>query len=173
MLFMDNILNNSHLKKKAGVLIIFILLGLGIYSNSLQNSFHYDDGHHIVQYPYIQSPKNIPSFFTEHRMFSGMSGLFLHYRPLVMVSYALNYYFGRLEPSGYHLVNLALHIGSAYLLFLVIGHIMRGIKGQFFSSLTAGLLFLTTPFNSEVVNYVTARSSVMCSFFSLLSFYCF
>src|SRR3990172_9509527 len=100
MLFMDNILNNSHLKKKAGVLTIFILLGLVIYINSLQNSFHYDDGHHIVQNPYIQSPGNIPAFFTEHRMFSTLSGIFLHYRPIVMVSYALNYYFGRLDPFG-------------------------------------------------------------------------
>ncbi len=169
---MDNILKNSQLKKQAGVLIIFTLLGLGIYFNSLQNGFHYDDGHHIVRNPYIQSPGNIPFFFTEHRMFSALSGVFLHYRPLVMVSYALNYYFGKLDPAGYHLVNLALHTGSAYLLFLIIGLIMRGLKGQFLSSITAGLLFLTTPFNSEVVNYVTARSSVMCSFFTLLSFYC-
>src|SRR3990170_1920924 len=103
MLLMDNILNNSQLKKQAGVLLIFILLGLGIYFNSLQNGFHYDDGHHIVRNLYIQSPANIPSFFTEHRMFSVLSGVFLHYRPLVMVSYALNYYFGKLDPSGYHL----------------------------------------------------------------------
>src|SRR3989304_10085820 len=147
MLLMDKILNNSQVKKQAGVLIIFILLGLGIYFNSLQNGFHYDDRHHIVQNPYIQSPGNIPFFFTEHRMFSAQSGIVLHYRPIVMASYALNYYFGQLEPAGYYLVNLAFHIGSAYLLFLVIGYIMRGIKGQLFSSLTAGLIFLTTPFN--------------------------
>src|SRR4030067_1761181 len=148
---MDNILTNSNLRKKAGFLIIFILLGLGLYFNSLQNGFHYDDQHHIVRNVYIQSPGNIPLFFTEHRMFSALSGVFLHYRPLVMTSYALNYYFVKLDPAGYHLVNLAFHIGSAYLLFLVVGHIMRGMKGQLFSSLTAGLIFLTTPFNSEVV----------------------
>ena len=176
---MDNILNNVQLKKKAGVLIIFILLGLGLYFNSLQNGFHYDDQHHIVRNVYIQSPGNIPLFFTEHRMFSALSGVFLHYRPLVMVSYALNYYFGKLDPAGYHLVNLAFHVGSAFLLFLIVNAMtVEGLEvrsksplSSLFPPIAAGLLFLTTPFNSEVINYVTARSSVMCSFFMLLSFY--
>ncbi len=169
--------SNSQMKKQAGVLIIFILLGLGIYFNSLQNGFHYDDQHHIVRNPYIQSPGNIPFFFTEHRMFSALSGVFLHYRPLVMVSYALNFYFGQLDPAGYHLVNLAFHVGSAFLLFLIVKAMLGGgpRSSNFFPAfapIAAGLLFLTTPFNSEVVNYITARSSVMCSFFYLLSFYC-
>ncbi len=188
---MDNILNNSHLKKQAGVLLIFILLGLGIYFNSLQNGFHYDDGHHIVRNLYIQSPANIPSFFTEHRMFSVLSGVFLHYRPLVMASYALNYYFVKLDPAGYHLVNLAFHVGAAFLLYLIIENVLvgEGVRGKklevrskkvevrsqsssFAPALAAGLIFLTTPFNSEVVNYITARSSVMSTFFCLLSFHC-
>ena len=38
-------------------------------------------------------------------------------------------------------------------------------------SIAASLVFAVNPFNSEVVNYITARSSVMCSFFYLLSFY--
>lgn len=157
------------MKKHAVILIIFILVGFGIYFNSLQNGFHYDDQHHIVRNSYIQSPGNIPYFFTEHRMFSALSGVVLHYRPLVMVSYALNFYFGQSDPAGYHLVNLALHVGSAFLLFLIVEALLGGVSSV--PALAAGLLFLTTPFNSEVVNYVTARSSVMCSFFSFLSFY--
>lgn len=154
-----------------GVFGLFILLGIGIYFNSLHNGFHYDDRHHIVQNPYIQNPGNILHFFTDHRTFSTLSGVFRHYRPLLLVSYAVNYYFGKLDPMGYHLVNLGFHIGSAFLLFLIIGKMVKGVDGSFFSGLAAGLLFLTTPFNSEVVNYITARSSVMVTFFCLLSFY--
>src|SRR3972149_1464931 len=179
MLLMDNMLNNSQLKQKAGVLIIFILLGLGIYFNSLQNGFHYDDQHYIIRNLYVQSPGNILYFFTDHRMLSSLSGIFIHYRPLMMVSYALNYYFGELNPVGYHLVNLAFHVGSAFLLFLIVNAMLgEGLEvrsksplSSLFPPIAAGLLFLTTPFNSEVVNYITARSSVMCSFFMLLSFY--
>ncbi|OGW41838.1 MAG: hypothetical protein A2132_05675 [Nitrospirae bacterium RBG_16_43_11] len=154
---------------KAGVLIFFVLFGLVIYFNSLKNDFHYDDRHHITTNAYIRSPGNIPLFFTEPRTFSSLSTRFRHYRPMVLASYAVNHYFGGLNPLGYHLVNLGLHVGSAFILFLIM-HAM--LEGKLFIPLAAGILFLTTPFNSEVVNYITARSSVMCSFFYLLSFYC-
>src|SRR3972149_3251888 len=142
-------LSKRQLIINSGVFGLFILLGIGIYLNSLHNGFHYDDRHHIVGNPYIQNPGNIPLFFTDHRTFSVLSGVFLHYRPLVLVSYAVNYYFGKLDPMGYHLVNLGFHIGSAFLLFLIIGKMVKGgMDGPFFSGLAAGLLFLTTPFNS-------------------------
>ncbi|MDD5435651.1 MAG: tetratricopeptide repeat protein [Nitrospira sp.] len=44
--------------------------------------------------------------------------------------------------------------------------------GHYFIPLASSLIFAVHPFNSEVVNYITARSSVMCSFFYLLAFYC-
>ncbi|OGW44889.1 MAG: hypothetical protein A2132_02675 [Nitrospirae bacterium RBG_16_43_11] len=157
---------------KIGVLAFFLLLGFGIYFNSLHNEFQYDDYHHIVKNPYIQNTSNIPLFFTEPRTFSVFSGTARHYRPLIMSSYAINYYFGKLNPAGYHLVNLGFHAGSAFLVFLVIQLMMRGGESLSFPALAAGLFFLTTPFNSEVVNYVAARSTVMSAFFYLLSFYC-
>src|SRR3972149_5112542 len=69
---------------------------------------------------------------------------------------------------GYHVVNLAFHIGSAFLLYLII----KAMLGGFFISLASALIFAVHPFNSEVVNYITARSSVMSGFFYLLAFYC-
>src|SRR3972149_2376650 len=154
-----------------GLFAFFVLLGFGIYFNSLHNEFQYDDNHHIVKNPYIQKTGNIPLFFTEPRTFSVISGTVRHYRPIIMSSYAINYYFGKLNPAGYHLVNLGFHIGSAFLVFMVIRLMMRGVESVSFPALAAGLFFLTTPFNSEVVNYVAARSTVMSAFFYLLSFY--
>src|SRR3990172_5466328 len=59
----------------------------------------------------------------------------------------------------------------AFILLVIISNMMREMEGRFFAGVAAGLLFLTTPFNSEVVNYATARSSVMSTFFCLLAFY--
>src|SRR3990170_1655169 len=102
------------------VFVFFALVGAGIYYNALQNDFHYDDHHHITLNPNIKNPANIPLFFTDPKMFSFLPGRFLHYRPVVLVSYAVNYYLGRLNPAGYHMVNLIFHVGSAFLLFLIV-----------------------------------------------------
>src|SRR3970282_244863 len=115
---------------KLAILTFFILLSLGVYFNSLHNDFHYDDLHHIQKNFYIRDIKNIPLFFTEPRTFSALSGIAHHYRPFVMVSYAVNYYFGKLNPMGYHLVNLGLHVGSAFLLFLILESVLGGVRGE-------------------------------------------
>lgn len=157
-------------EKNILVLPLMILIGGAIYLNSLSNGFHYDDGHHITGNPHIQSILNIPYFFVDPALFSGFksSGGGL-YRPLILVSYAVNYTLGGFNPIGYHLVNLMFHIGSAFMIFLIVREMLHPFPSGFFSSLAAGLIFLVHPFNSEVVNYITARSSVMCSFFYLLS----
>ncbi|MBI4714790.1 MAG: tetratricopeptide repeat protein [Nitrospirae bacterium] len=157
--------------KKLGVFLLFTLIGLGIYQNALNNPFHFDDFHHIIGNPAIRTLDNLPNYFTDPRTFSALSGGLRHYRPLVMVSHALNYKFSGTEFMGYHLVNLGFHIGSAFLLFLIVKTIPAGLHKPFFPALAAGLLFLVTPFNSEVINYISARSSVMCAFFFLLAFW--
>lgn len=179
--------------KKLVVLVLFILIGFGIYSNSLNNPFYYDDLHHIAGNLYIRSLNSIPLYFTEPRTFSTHPRSHLHYRPLVLTSYTLNYALFKKDIPGYHLTNLAFHVGSSFLVFLImlalfprgapvsvtpvssppISSLWTSLRGSnFFPALIAGLLFLMTPFNSEVVNYLSTRSTVMASFFYLLAFWC-
>ncbi|MBI5756877.1 MAG: hypothetical protein HZA12_08125, partial [Nitrospirae bacterium] len=105
--------------KKVVVLAFLIFLTSLVYSNSMGNGFHFDDYHHIVDNPRLKDIRNIPSFFLDITSFSKTWGG-NHYRPLLLTTHALNYYFGRLRPAGYHIVNLAFHVGSAFLLFLIL-----------------------------------------------------
>src|SRR3990172_10169164 len=88
------------------VLVIMALIGTAIYLNSFQNGYHYDDIHHIVGNQYLTSLRNTPLFFTDSRTFSSLPEARNHYRPLLLTSYALNYYFSKFKPAGYHVVNL-------------------------------------------------------------------
>jgi len=150
------------------VLCLFVLAGITIYVNSLGNPFHYDDQHYIEDNRNIRTLENIPRFFTNPRTIAADPQKAGHYRPLVVTSYAINYAIGGLNPMGYHLVNLAFHAGSAFLVFLIV----QSLSLHLYAALAAGLIFLVHPFNSEVVNYLTARSSVMSGFFYLMGFYC-
>ncbi|MBI4714788.1 MAG: hypothetical protein HY760_02420, partial [Nitrospirae bacterium] len=159
-------------------MLLMAVFGLGIYANALDNGFHYDDEHHIVYNPHIRGLKNIPSFFIDPGTFSSMvpetdPGM---YRPLLLVSHVLNYAVGGLHPSGYHLVNLIFHVGSSFLVFLILRELLSGRRVRSlspdFAALAAGLIFLAHPFHSEGVDYISARSSVMSAFFFFLSFWC-
>ncbi|MBI5407207.1 MAG: hypothetical protein HZA18_05875, partial [Nitrospirae bacterium] len=144
---------------------------------------------------HIKELKNIPRFFVDPRLSSSNPLHGGHYRPFVTTSYAINYAVGGLNPVGYHLVNLAFHVGTAFVIYLIVKAMLGGrleVRSQklevrskkqearqeagngdveCFAALTAGLIFLVHPFNSEAVNYTTARSSVMSGFFYLLGFW--
>src|SRR3972149_8771965 len=168
-------------------LISFLLiasLSIIVYINALDNGFHYDDEHYIVVNPFLEKLENVPYLFTTPRFYSDDRAFAAHYRPLVYVTYALNKIAGGINPFWYHVVNLAFHVGSAMLLFFIIMAMLDNRRKErskklevrseaaFYIALFAALVFAVHPFNSEVVNYITARSSVMCSFFYLLAFYC-
>lgn len=158
------------------IFLLIAAISSAVYANSLSNSFHFDDQHYITANPYIRDLSNIPSFFKSTRYSSFELTFTGHYRPLLVASYALNYAMGGLNPAGYHAVNLLFHVGSAFLVFLILEAIAFSnflpLTSYFYIALASALIFAVHPFNSEVVNYITARSSVMCSFFYLLAFYC-
>lgn len=155
------------------VLCLIVLIGTGIYWNSFGNAFQYDDQNYVEDNENIRTLKNLPLFFMKPRMIAANPYEAGHYRPLVVSSYAVNYALGELSTVGYHIGNLAFHAGSAFLVFLILQTMSGGVGyGGIWAPLAAGLIFLVHPFNSEVVNYITARSSVMSGFFYLLGFYC-
>ncbi len=82
---------------------LFIGLTLAVYANSLPNGFHYDDTSTILQNPAVQRIERLPEHFWSVTV--GKQEGTPSYRPLLMVSYALNYWWGGTRPEGYHVVN--------------------------------------------------------------------
>ncbi len=156
------------MKRYLGQALIVLCSAL-ISSNSLHNGWHWDDYHSIRDNAALRDPGRIPSYFTSKQAFSVEIGGAGHYRPVLLTTYALNYWASGLETWSWHAVNIAIHGGSA-LLVRVIALRLGAPPGP---SLLAGLIFAVTPFNSEAVNYLSARSSLLTSFFILLSFYGF
>ena len=134
------------------------------YLNSLDNGFHYDDFHSIVNNPHIRKLEHSADFFCDARTFS-VEPQNAMYRPLLLVTYALNYAFGEMQPAGYHLVNILLHGANAALLFLF----LQQLGGNLLLAFCSAVFFAVTPLNAEAVNYVSSRSELLMAFFFLLA----
>jgi tetratricopeptide (TPR) repeat protein len=100
-------------------------------------------------------------------------------RPLVNLSFAVNYAIGSLDPRLYHWGNIAVHIGCALLLWAVIRRTWRLVYAdvETTSDATAlatvcALLWAVHPLNAEAVDYLTQRTELMMGFAFLLTIYC-
>ena len=155
-----------------GPLLLILGVVALVYGNSLDNSFHFDDQHSLVENPHLRHLGNLPDFFIRPQMFSRNVGSEM-YRPLLLVTYGFNYAFNKkLGLDGYdvrsfHLVNIALHLGVAWLLYGVVLH-LGAAKG---GALLSALFFAAHPLNAEPVNYISSRSESLAALFYLAGFF--
>jgi tetratricopeptide (TPR) repeat protein len=151
-----------------GVLICF--LGALIYSNSLQGEFFCDDHLYIVDSESIRDIRDIRGIWRAYNT-----------RFLVGMSFALNYWLGRMDVFGYHVFNTLVHICAAllvrYFVFLTLQTpVMRVASRQDHADdlpFFAALVFLCHPIQTEGVSYIMQRAVAMAavSYLGTLIFY--
>ncbi|OGR99089.1 MAG: hypothetical protein A3G85_08990 [Elusimicrobia bacterium RIFCSPLOWO2_12_FULL_39_28] len=96
-------------------------------------------------------------------------------RPFTYFTYTLNYFFGQLNPFGYHLINVLIHMGNTVLIyFLTLNLFFLFYKARlFFIPLLVALVFACHPLQIEVVTYISGRADGLATFFYLLSIFFF
>lgn len=144
----------SHIK----VIMLLILLCIACYSNSIENSFHYDDTSSIINNTSIRTlnPAGIWSENNKNR-FIGFS------------SFAVNHHFSGLNNyQSWHITNLILHISCVIMIYVIFTLIVKDhLKHKSRLPIILSLLFSVHPLLSESVNYIAARHVFFCTFFSL------
>lgn len=141
---------------------LILLAGLIAYAGSLSGPFIFDDLATVVQNPSIRDPGDMVAVFSPPAQ-TPVAG-----RPLVNLSLALNYAEGGLDVTGYHVVNLAIHLTCALLLF---GVIRQTLKDDGSMAAAVALIWIVHPLNSEVVDYVTQRTESLMALCYLLTLY--
>lgn len=145
-----------------GLLALLIALS---YGNSLGNGFAYDDDWIIVNNPVIRHLSEIPRLFAldywggSRDPNSGVEVMDLLYRPLTMATYALNHAVGGLNPVGYHLVNVLLHLLVAWLLYRLACQLGMSHGG----AVVASALFAVHPIHTEAVTGTVGRAELLMS----------
>jgi tetratricopeptide (TPR) repeat protein len=151
---------------------LIVLISVFIFWNSLGNPFIFDDRPTIVANPQIHEWWNLPQVFAAEQG-SPVAG-----RPLVTWTLAINYALGGLDPAGFHLGNIAIHIGCALLIFgLVRRTLLRsGLSARYAGmeadiAFAAALLWAVHPLTTEVVDYTSQRTEGLMALFYLLTIY--
>ncbi len=95
-------------------------------------------------------------------------------RPLVILSWALDWRLWGLDPIGYHVVNVVIHAINAGLAFLLGEAVARrlGLERPLLPALAAAAIWALHPMSTEAVTYITGRSESLCSTFYLASVLC-
>ena len=148
---------------KSPKLILSLLIML-VYGNTILNSFHFDDIPSILEKPWIRGWDKIPQF-----IFS------IFQRPLVILSFNLNYAISEFEVWSYHVFNICFHIIASLLVFKFVQQIMFFLKNisntkypyLFSWPYIAALVFALHPLSTQSVTYISSRSSILATIFYL------
>jgi len=87
------------------------------------------------------------------------------YRPLTVMSYAIDGWFWGANPTGFHLTNILLHVITADLLFLTV----YALSMDTALGWLAGLIFAIHPVNHPRVVWIAARDGSICAMFLMAS----
>ena len=133
-----------------------------VHFPSLRNGFtNWDDPMYIIKNEFIKG------FQSEH-----LKAIFCdfhngHYHPLTWLSLMTDYSIFKLNPFGFHLINILFHLLNVSFVYIVI----KKLFGKWQMALVTALLFGISPLSVESVAWVTERKNLLFAFFFLASIY--
>lgn len=155
----------SFLKGKQRLLAALIfIVAFSIYFNTFFNEYALDDGIVITENEYTKAGFNGIKDILSHESFSGVAGVNNElaggrYRPLSVVSFAMEYGIFGEKPSVSHLVNALLYGLVCVLLFRFLRQVV--FKENILASLIATLLFAAHPLHTDVVSNIKGRDEIL------------
>lgn len=154
-------------KYKITYLPIFILAVaiLIVYYNSLLNPFIWDDLYLIEGNAFIKSWAHIKDIFAT-QLFQGSGAESNFYRPIQSITLALDHAIWHLNPIGYHITNILLHILTVVLIYFLLLKLTLDNTISLFTS----LLFAIHPINTEAITYLSGRADPLSAVFFLSAF---
>ena len=137
-----------------GLLLAAVVL---VYGNTLVNQFAMDDELYIMRNAQVVDP-------SLQRLFSPnpVSAVF---RPVAFATLALNWALSGAEPFSYHIVNLALHAGVTWLLFLLLQELLGSTLEGKTVAFVAALLYAVHPIHTEAVAWAVGRAELLAAGF--------
>lgn len=142
---------------------LLFFVSAAIYINTLSHGYAFDDSVAITNNQYTkQGIAGIPKMLTED-FFAGIydKGLELtggRYRPLSLITFAIEYQFFGANPFISHLVNMLLYALTVIVLFFTLEHVF---VNNFWLCFISAILFSTHPVHTEAVANIKSRDEIL------------
>ncbi|MEO6883132.1 MAG: hypothetical protein ABI199_03805 [Bacteroidia bacterium] len=167
---MKNQLIHCLKSEKLKICIFLGVLCFLVYGNSIRNGYALDDELVIYQNAQIhQGIKAIPEIFTTR--YSHAENEDYGYRPIVKVSFAMEYSLFGENPHISHFINILIYAFTCIFLFLFLQKLFKNYS--ILLPLLVTTLFLVHPIHAEVVDSLKNRDALFSFFSSILSAYFF
>lgn len=158
-----------------GYLIAFTLI---IYSNTLHVPFVFDDLPNILERKDLHLQQLTFDAIVDTFTKDTDDGEMIH-RPVSNLTLALNFYIGGFNVTGYHIVNISIHMVTAAFLFKVILLMLAARKDRFSENeryLIAGisaLLWAIHPIQIQAVTYIVQRMASLAAMFYIIGIWAY
>ncbi len=157
---------------------ILFAISAALYLNTIPNHYAIDDKMIIYKNIYTQKGvSGIGDILTKDAM-AGMFGDDSNsvaggrYRPLSMISFAIEHEMFGANPHISHLINLLLYAISVVILYRLLLHLFREQKaGRWYAGVAflSALIFAVHPLHTDAVANIKGRDEIMCFLFVLLA----
>ena len=134
---------------------LLVTLAVITYAGALRGDFQFDDSVTILINPHL----------SQWETFVGHLGHMV--RPVLYATFFVDRSLYGEHPTGYHLLNLLLHLGSGLLLYRILTR--AATEESRHVPFWTSLLFLIHPIQTETVIYISGRASGLMAFFFLLA----
>jgi tetratricopeptide (TPR) repeat protein len=160
--------------------IIFVVLL--IYSNTFNAPFQFDDAPNIVDNPAIKDFQYFSDTSRAESIDVANNKALFKTRYIGYLTFALNYRLHGLDVTGYHLVNIFIHMFNSLLLYRLMtltlrtpffsaagGHLALPDSSRSFIAFFTTLIFAVHPIQTQAVTYIVQRFASLATLFYLMS----
>ncbi len=147
-------------------LLIIIIWGIILYSNSLNVPYQFDSLSFVESNPFIKNIRNLSAI--------------INYAPQRWVTYltfAINYSINVKNVFSFHLFNLIIHLSNAILIYFLMNILLNLVRvksekieqSKKIIPFLVSLLFVVHPLHIESITYIYQRFTPLVTFFYLAS----
>ncbi len=150
---------------RSRVFLLLTFLVFCAYGNSLHNELVWDDESLVTDNAYIRNSGYFGSAFLTDLFHNYTVTVATHYRPMQTLSLMADYAIWGLNPFGYHLTNILLHLACG----LLVAELFVRSGGSWPVAFFAAAIFAVHPVNTNAVTYVAGRADPLALGFMLAS----